>query len=68
MTMSDGRIRCYLVHEQREDVLWVTPGDVDSILLWAQPYPVSRGEFTTITVRPGAAGPAEGDLDARAAD
>ncbi|MQS17512.1 hypothetical protein F7Q99_36335 [Streptomyces kaniharaensis] len=51
MTMSDGRIRCYFIHEQQGDRLLVSPADPDTIALYAAPYPVDRTEFTSITVR-----------------
>ena len=54
MTMSDGRIRYYLVYSDEGDTLLVSPGDADSICLWAAPYPVDRHEFTTVNVRPPA--------------
>ncbi|MFD8708765.1 hypothetical protein ACFV1W_40340 [Kitasatospora sp. NPDC059648] len=49
--MSDSRIRSYSVHEVRENTLLVSPGDVDSIQLWAAPYPVDLAEFTSINIR-----------------
>ncbi|MEV4559032.1 hypothetical protein AB0K51_18870 [Kitasatospora sp. NPDC049285] len=66
--LSDGGIRYYLVHGECADVVFVTPGEADSVQLFGSPWPIRRTEFTTITVRPGEAGPTEGDPDARAAD
>ncbi len=67
-TLSDGRIRHYLVHGEYEDVVLVTPGEADSVQVFGSPWPIRRSEFTTITVSPGEAGPTVGDDDARAAD
>ncbi|WP_331731692.1 hypothetical protein [Kitasatospora sp. NBC_01300] len=68
-TMSDGRIRHYLVHGECGDVVYVTPGEADSVQLFGFPWPVRRAEFTTITVRPGEAGPTPGGhRHARTAD
>ncbi|WP_030237214.1 hypothetical protein [Streptomyces sp. NRRL S-350] len=67
-TLSDGGTRHYLVHGECNDVVYVTPGEADSVQLFGSPWPVRRSEFTTITVRPGEAGPITGDHDVRTAD
>ncbi|MFE0463734.1 hypothetical protein ACFW1A_31225 [Kitasatospora sp. NPDC058965] len=67
--LSDGGIRHYLVHGEHGDVVYVTPGEADSVQLFDSPWPIRRAEFPTITVRPGEAGSTPGDHhDARTAD
>ncbi|MEU9044499.1 MULTISPECIES: hypothetical protein [unclassified Kitasatospora] len=68
VTLSDGGIRYFLVHGECADVVFVTPGEADSVPLFGTPWPIRRSEFTTITVRRGEAGPTTGDHDVRTAD